>query len=312
METKVVASAVPLNSTVAPERNPVPVTVRVKPAPPATADPGVSRVMLGAAIVIVNGCEFDAPPPGAGFVTAIFAIPVAAASAAVKPACNVVLEIKVVGRALPFSRIVDVETNPVPVTVTVNAGLPCGTKGGLRLATVGSGLLTAKSTLPESPPPGGGLLTATLFTAVVAISAAVIGVCSSVAETNVVVRAVPLNCTTELGIKLLPFTVKVKPCDPANAELGLTDVTEGEGLVGVGVGTGGGVEPPPPPQPVIQVRSAKNSKIVVECRTDDLILANIDELSSMTFGTQANARTSCLLMLSSSADCLAMKVEKIT
>lgn len=94
-----------------------------------------------------------------------------------------------------------------------------------------------------------------------------------------VVRAVPLNSITELEMKFLPFTVKVKPCEPADAELGLTDVTAGAGLFGVGVGTAGGVDPPPPPHPVIQVRSATNSKIRVKCNTDDRGLANIYELS---------------------------------
>jgi len=269
-----VASAVPLNSTVAPALNPVPVTVNVKSVPPATAEPGVSSVMLGAGTVTVNVWAFEAPPPGAGFVTEMFAMPVPAASAAVRLACNVVLETNVVGRALPFSRTVDVETKPVPVTVTVKSGLPCGIKLGFRLAAVGSGLFTAKLILPETPPPGAGLLTATLFTAAVATSAAVIAAWSLLAEMNVVVRSVPLNCTTELEMKLLPVIVKVKPCTPANDELGLTDATVGVGLFSVGVGPGGGVDPPPPPHPVIQVKSATNSKILVECSRT---LADIDD-----------------------------------
>src|SRR6185437_3811073 len=102
-ETNVVVIAVPLNRTVAPDRNPVPLTVRVKSAPPATADPGVTSVIAGAGIVIVKFCAFEAPPPGVGLATVMASTPVADASAALIEACNVVSETNVVGRALPFN-----------------------------------------------------------------------------------------------------------------------------------------------------------------------------------------------------------------
>jgi hypothetical protein len=159
-----------------------------------------------------------------------------------------------------------VETKPVPVTVSVNPAFPCGINVGLRLATVGRGLFTAKSMLAEVPPPGAGLLTVTLFNAAVAISAAVNEIWSWLEETNVVVRATPLNCTTELLIKLLPFTLSVKPCPPTMTELGLTEVTVGAGFCTAG-GGGGGV-PPPPPHPVRQVRTTTENKILEECNRD--------------------------------------------
>jgi hypothetical protein len=48
----VVDSGEPFHCTIAPDANPVPVTVSVKPAPPAVAELGVSDVMTGRAGVI--------------------------------------------------------------------------------------------------------------------------------------------------------------------------------------------------------------------------------------------------------------------
>lgn len=45
--TNVVALAAPLKFTVAPPTNPVPLTVRVNPAPPATAEAGESIAIVG-------------------------------------------------------------------------------------------------------------------------------------------------------------------------------------------------------------------------------------------------------------------------
>jgi hypothetical protein len=50
-----------------------------------------------------------------------------------------------------------------------------------------------------------------------------------VAETNTVVRAVPLNLTTELDVKLLPLAVRVKLAPPAATEVGLMLVSTGAG-----------------------------------------------------------------------------------
>ena len=42
----------------------------------------------------------------------------------------------------------------------------------------------------------------------------------------------PFHLTTELEIKLVPLTVRVKPAPPAVAELGLRPVVVGRGLSG--------------------------------------------------------------------------------
>ena len=53
---------------------------------------------------------------------------------------------------------------------------------------------------------------------------------SCVAETKVVVRAVPLKLTLEPAMNPVPFTVRVKAGSPAVAELGLRLLMVGAGL----------------------------------------------------------------------------------
>src|SRR6476469_5671428 len=65
-----------------------------------------------------------------------------------------------------------------------------------------------------------------------AISAAVIAACNCVLETNVVVRALPLNCTTDAGTKFVPVRVIVNAALPATAEPGVIWTIVGGGPVG--------------------------------------------------------------------------------
>ncbi len=65
-----------------------------------------------------------------------------------------------------------------------------------------------------------------------ATSAAVIAACSCVLETNVVVRALPLNCTTDAGTKFVPVKVIVNAALPATAEPGVIWAIVGGGPVG--------------------------------------------------------------------------------
>src|SRR5450432_1010951 len=86
--------------------------------------------------------------------------------------------------------------------------------------------------------------TVTVATPTVVMSAVVMAACNCDAEINVVVRAPPLNCTTDEGVKFVPWTVKLKPVPPAIAEPGFRNEIAGAcGLgfgagVGVGIGTG--------------------------------------------------------------------------
>lgn len=51
--------------------------------------------------------------------------------------------------------------------------------------------------------------------------------------TNVVVRALPFHCTTDVPTKLFPFKVNVNAPDPALTIFGDTDVSAGSGFVPV-------------------------------------------------------------------------------
>jgi len=223
-----------------------PVTVNVKAAPPAIADPGVNNVIADTAVVIVNVRAAEVPPPGEGLSTVTLAVLTALMSAAVMAACKLVLETNVVDRVLPFHWTVDVGMKFVPVTVNVKLAPPAPADVGFMDATVGEGLSTVKVSVLEVPPPGVGVETVTGTVPLVAMSALVICACSCVLDTKVVGRALPFQCTVESEIKFVPVTVNVKPAPPATAELGFKDVTVGEGLLTVLTVKVSALEVPPP------------------------------------------------------------------
>jgi hypothetical protein len=78
------------------------------------------------------------------------------------------------------------------------------------------------------------------------MSAALIAAVSCVALTYVVVRFVPFHLTTELEMKLVPFTVRVKATPPAVADEGLRLVVVGRGLSGTLIVKVWALEVPPP------------------------------------------------------------------
>ena len=81
--TKVVVRSVPFQRTCEPVIKFEPLTVSAKPAPPAVALAGASKDKAGAglldagALVTVNVCWADIPPPGVGVSTLICAVPAA-------------------------------------------------------------------------------------------------------------------------------------------------------------------------------------------------------------------------------------------
>jgi len=87
----------------------------------------------------------------------------------------------------------------------------------------------------DVPPPGAGFTTVTEALPGDATSAAVTVAVSCVDETNVVVKTVPFQRTVEPETKLVPFTVRVSPPQPAGYELGFSDVMVGTGLLMVNV-----------------------------------------------------------------------------
>jgi hypothetical protein len=84
----------------------------------------------------------------------------------------------------------------------------------------------------EPPPPGAGFNTDTCTVPVAAISVARIDAVNCVELANVVVRSEPPQRTTELVIKLDPFTVNVKAAVPIVAVEGDIELTLGTGLFG--------------------------------------------------------------------------------
>ena len=127
-------------------------------------------------------------------------------------------------------------TKPVPVRVNVKAAPPTVAEVGTREVSVGAeAALIVNDRLPDVPPPGAGFVTVTVAVPAVAISAAVIAAVNCVALTNVVVLAAPLNFTTDVDSKPVPFTVRVKAAPPAVALVGEREVAVGAGLLMVKV-----------------------------------------------------------------------------
>ena len=114
-----VASGVPFHITVEPLRKPVPVTVRVKAAPPAEAAAGLNEVIAGA--LMVNG---DDAEPALPVFTVTFAVPAEASWAVVTAAVSEVALTYVVVSAVVPHITVEPLTKPLPATVRVKAALP--------------------------------------------------------------------------------------------------------------------------------------------------------------------------------------------
>ncbi len=82
----------------------------------------------------------------------------------------------------------------------------------------------------EVPPPGPGFETMTRKSPATVRSLAGIEAVSSMLLTKIVIRSNPLNRTTDVGTKFVPFTVKGKPEPAAVAVVGEMLVVVGTGL----------------------------------------------------------------------------------
>jgi hypothetical protein len=233
--TNVVVFAFPLNFTAEVGTKPVPLTVSVKPAPPAVAPFGLSEVIAGAGLLTVNDELPDMPPPGIGFATDTLKVPAVAISPVVIAAVTCVVLTNVVVLAFPLKLTTAPETKFVPFTVNVNAAPPTTALLGERDVMAGTGLFTANEEFPDAPPPGTGFATDTLKAPAVAMSPAVIAAVTCVALTNVVVLALPLKLTTAPETKFVPFTVNVNAAPPVIALAGESEVIAGTGLFTVNV-----------------------------------------------------------------------------
>lgn len=221
---------VPLNLTADPEIYPVPVTVRLKPAPPTVADVGEIEVIVGTTLFTLKSrAPFD-PPPGPGLLTLTAKLPAVAMSGAVTAIVTCVELLNVTVLALPLNVPVAPFTKLEPVMVKLNAAPPTVALLGESDVSVAGGLLTWKSKGVEGPPPGAGLVMTTGKDPAVAMSAAVTAIVTCVAETNVTVLALPLNVPVAPLTKFVPLIVKAKAAPPAVALAGENEVSVGTGL----------------------------------------------------------------------------------
>lgn len=135
----------------------------------------------------------------------------------------------------PFQRITDDGTKPVPVAVKVIALLPRTTLLGEMDVSTGNGSgggLMTNALDALVPPPGAGVTMVTCAVAAATRSAAGMIAVSVVADTKVVVRALPFHRISEPATKPVPVAVRVMPASPAVATAGAIDVSAGAGFDG--------------------------------------------------------------------------------
>src|SRR5208282_4798653 len=95
----------------------------------------------------------EVPPPGLGFVTVTWAVPVEARSLAGTEAVTRVLLPKVVARAVPFQFTTLSVTKFVPFTVRVKVTPPTAALAGDTEVRLGTGLLVTRAGLPAPAQP---------------------------------------------------------------------------------------------------------------------------------------------------------------
>jgi len=215
-----------------PRNPPVGVTVVVDiPLPPAVAVVAAPLTVNEPLLVIVKATPLLATPP-----TVTTTLPVVAP---VGTGTTMLVALQLVGvPAVPLKVTVlvpRVAPKFVPVIVT---DVPTAPEVGFRLVIVGAAAAVMVKVggfgLVSGPPPGCGLNVSTLTVWAVARLAA--GTCTVrvpefVTATALAGSEMVLNCTSVAPArKLLPFTVKVSPLDPAAAVVGEIEVIPGMGL----------------------------------------------------------------------------------
>jgi len=203
-------------------------------------------IASGRAAATAKFRAFEVPPTGVGLKTVTGTVAGVAISLAVMAAFTRPPFTNVVVRAVPFHCTTEAGTKPEPSSVRVKALVPATALLGVRSSSVGAGFSMVKARAAVLPPPGVGLKTVTFAVPPLAMLLAGMAAVNCVLLPNVVVRLAPPQRTTELEMKLVPSTVRVKAAPPAVALMGEMEVSVGTGFEG---GGGGGVPPPPPPQP---------------------------------------------------------------
>ena len=138
-----VTNGLPFHCTVEAEVKPVPVTVRMKLAPPGVVDAGESVVMVGpvgAAMENVKGAEVWAEVPELGVLTVTLAEPTLAIRPAGTFVDNCMALMNVVGSNCPFHKMAELELKFEPFTVKVKFGPPGAAEDGLSDDNTGVGV----------------------------------------------------------------------------------------------------------------------------------------------------------------------------
>ena len=159
--TKLVVRAVPFHWTKELRTKFVPVTVKVKAAPPGVVREGERELSPGVGLLVGKVNALEVPPPGVALNTVTCAVPADATSVAEMDAVNCVLLTKAEGLLLPFHWTTDPVTKLVPMMVNLKADEPAVTLLGESVLNEGAGLLMVKVNALEAPPPGIGLNTVT-------------------------------------------------------------------------------------------------------------------------------------------------------
>src|SRR6266850_1594963 len=221
--------------TLRPETKPLPRTVKENLSLRAGTLAGDSSVIAGTPTTGGSGVAttlkftaFDNPPPGGGVNTSRRSDPTAAISAAGNITSSSPCSGNVVVRASPLILTTEFPVKPDPRTRTKAAGAPARTSDGTRDLIAGTAASrTPKVTASEVPSPG--VVTRTSCGVAEVSSDAGIEACNSPMVTNVVLRSIPSQVTTELGSKSLPRTVswRVDMNDAGIPDDGLRDCKTG-------------------------------------------------------------------------------------
>ncbi|HEV2488733.1 MAG TPA: hypothetical protein VGT03_02910 [Candidatus Acidoferrales bacterium] len=132
----VVGRALPSINTWLAESIPVPVTIRLALAVPATMLLGLTEVTVGLGFTTFTNIVFDSPPPGGfppgtgGFKIANCTVPAVMMSEDTSDTWSLIAPRKVIGRFEPFTTAMEVFTKFVPLTVIVPPPVPASTVVG--------------------------------------------------------------------------------------------------------------------------------------------------------------------------------------
>jgi xanthosine utilization system XapX-like protein len=154
-------------------------------------------------------------------------VPAVAISPATIAAVNCVVLTNVVVLAAPLNFTTDVDTNPVPFTVSVNPAPPAVALVGEIDVSVGAGLLTVNVCAFDVPPPA-GFVTVTFTVPAVTMSPAgtVATICVAVTDDGVI-AGFPPKFTAAPLTKPVPVSVNVNAAPPTVPLAGAIEASVG-------------------------------------------------------------------------------------